>query len=412
MSKRRVVITGLGMVTPLGNDVASTWEAIKAGKSGAGFIDNFDTSIYNTKIAAQVKNFDASEYLPPREIKRLSVFIQYGIAAAEQAIQDSGLNLMELDRERIGVSIGSGIGGIEEIERNHTILQSSGPRRISPFFVPAAITNMLSGIVSIRHQLYGPNIAISTACTTGLHSIGHAARMIAYGDADVMLAGGSEKASTPLGIAGFGAAKALSTNNENPQQASRPWDTARDGFVLGDGAGIVVVEELEHAKRRGAKIYAELAGFGMSGDGYHMTSPPEDGRGGMLAMKNALADANISPDAIGYINAHATSTLVGDISEASAITNLFSNTKDSILVSSTKSMTGHLLGAAGAVESIFTILALRDQIAPPTINLINQDPRVALNLVPNNVAKVSMDYALCNSFGFGGTNGSLIFKLL
>lgn len=412
MSKRRVVVTGLGMISPLGNDVNSTWQAILAGENGTNLITNFDTSAYSTKIAAQVKHFDASSYLSPREIKRLSIFIQYGIVAAEQAILDANLDFDTLNRDRIGVAIGSGIGGIEEIEKNCLILAKSGPRKLSPFFVPATVINMLSGIISIRHKLHGPNITISTACTTGLHNIGHAARMISYGDADVMIAGGSEKASTALGVAGFAAARALSVRNDVPLEASRPWDQDRDGFVLGDGAGILVIEEYEHAKKRGAHIYAEIVGFGMSGDGYHMTSPPENGAGGILAMKNSLNDAGISPDAIQYINAHATSTSTGDLAEANAISTLFKNTQQDILVSSTKSMTGHLLGAAGAVESIFTILALQDQIAPPTINLIHQDPLVNLNLVPNKAIKTTMEYALCNSFGFGGTNGSIVFKLI
>ncbi|MFI3256236.1 MAG: beta-ketoacyl-ACP synthase II, partial [Psittacicella sp.] len=337
--------------------------------------------------------------------------IQYGIAATQQAVSDANLDFKSLDRTRIGVAIGSGIGGIEIIEKNHSALIQSGPKKVSPFFVPATIVNMLAGTISIQYKLYGPNIAISTACTSALHNLGHAARMISYGDADIMIAGGAEKASTALGIAGFGAAKALSTHNDKPEEASRPWDDARDGFVLGDGAGILILEEYEHAIKRNAKIYAEIAGFGMSGDGHHMTSPPEDGFGGALAMKNSLKDANISPEKIGYINAHGTSTPLGDYAEANAISSIFD--KDKVLVSSTKSMTGHLLGAAGAIESIFTILSLKDQIVPPTINLVNQDTRVNLNLVPNKSIKTqNMKYALCNSFGFGGTNGSIIFKLV
>ena len=340
----------------------------------------------------------------------MDLLIQYGNAAGIQAIQDSGLSVTEKNAHRIGVAIGSGIGGLTLIEENHTALVHGGPRKVSPFFVPSTIVNMIAGHLSINYKLHGPNITIATACTTGVHNIGHAARMISYGDADVMIAGGAEKASSPLGIAGFGAARALSTRNDNPQAASRPWDIDRDGFVLGDGAGVMVLEEYEHAKARGAKIYAELVGFGMSGDGYHMTSPPADGAGAALAMSNALRDANLKPEQVGYVNAHGTSTPAGDIAEATAISNVFNANKDSILVSSTKSMTGHLLGAAGAVESIFTVLALQDQIVPPTINLDNQDPNVTLDLVPNTARKVELEYALCNSFGFGGTNGSLIFK--
>lgn len=410
MSKRRVVVTGLGMVTPLGNDVDSTWKNILAGKSGVNLIENFDTTQHTTKFAAQVKNFNTEEYISRKDAKKMDLFIQYGIAAGMQAIQDSALEITSTNSSRIGVAIGSGIGGLGMIEENHAAILNNGPRKVSPFFVPSTIVNMIAGHLSINYKLHGPNITIATACTSGVHNIGHAARIIAYGDADVMLAGGAEKASTSLGIAGFGAARALSTRNDNPQAASRPWDIDRDGFVLGDGAGVVVLEEYEHAKARGAKIYAELVGFGMSGDGYHMTSPPEDGAGAALAMQNALDDAQIKAEQVGYINAHGTSTPAGDIAEATAVSTVFATNKDSIMVSSTKSMTGHLLGAAGAVESIFTILALRDQIVPPTINLENQDPNVMLDLVPNKARQVEMEYALCNSFGFGGTNGSLIFR--
>lgn len=410
MSKRRIVVTGIGMISPLGNDVNSTWRNLIAGKSGINLIENFDTSNHTTKFAGQVKNFNNEEYISRKDAKKMDIFIQYGIAAGIQAIQDSGLEITEKNADRIGVAIGSGIGGIGLIEENHSALMAGGPRKVSPFFVPSTIVNMIAGHLSINYKLHGPNITIATACTTGVHNIGNAARMIAYGDADVMVAGGAEKASTPLGIAGFGAARALSTRNDNPQAASRPWDIDRDGFVLGDGAGIIILEEYEHAKARNAKIYAELVGFGMSGDGYHMTSPPEDGAGAILAMRNAIRDAQIQPQQIGYVNAHGTSTPVGDIAEAAAISNVFTSNKNSILVSSTKSMTGHLLGAAGAVEAIFTILALKDQIVPPTINLNQQDPRVELDLVPNYARKAELEYALCNSFGFGGTNGSLIFK--
>ncbi|MGV6988412.1 beta-ketoacyl-ACP synthase II [Testudinibacter sp. P80/BLE/0925] len=410
MSKRRVVVTGLGMLSPLGNDVNSTWQNLLAGKSGINLIENFDTSNHTTKFAGQVKNFNSEEYISRKDTKKMDLFIQYGIAAGMQAIQDSGLEVTEQNAQRIGVAIGSGIGGLGLIEENHTALIAGGPRKVSPFFVPSTIVNMIAGHLSINYKLHGPNITIATACTTGVHNIGHAARIIAYGDADVMIAGGAEKASTSLGIAGFGAARALSTRNDNPQAASRPWDVDRDGFVLGDGAGVMVLEEYEHAKARGAKIYAELVGFGMSGDGYHMTSPPEDGAGAALAMSNAVRDAQIEPQQVGYVNAHGTSTPAGDVAEATAISSVFAANKDRILVSSTKSMTGHLLGAAGAVEAIFTVLALRDQIVPPTINLDNQDPNVTLDLVPNTARKAELDYALCNSFGFGGTNGSLIFK--
>jgi 3-oxoacyl-[acyl-carrier-protein] synthase II len=410
MSKRRVVVTGLGILSPLGNDVNSTWQNLLAGKSGINLIENFDTTNHTTKFAGQVKDFNCEEYISRKDAKKMDLFIQYGIAAGIQAIQDSGLSVTEKNAHRIGVAIGSGIGGLTLIEENHTALVHGGPRKVSPFFVPSTIVNMIAGHLSINYKLHGPNITIATACTTGVHNIGHAARMISYGDADVMIAGGAEKASSPLGIAGFGAARALSTRNDNPQAASRPWDIDRDGFVLGDGAGVMVLEEYEHAKARSAKIYAELVGFGMSGDGYHMTSPPADGAGAALAMSNALRDANLKPEQVGYVNAHGTSTPAGDIAEATAISNVFNANKDSILVSSTKSMTGHLLGAAGAVESIFTVLALQDQIVPPTINLENQDPNVTLDLVPNTARKVELEYALCNSFGFGGTNGSLIFK--
>lgn len=409
MSKRRVVVTGLGMLSPLGNDVETTWKNILAGKSGVNLIENFDTTQHTTKFAAQVKDFDASEFIPRKETKKMDLFIQYGIVAGEQAIRDSGLNF-DKDRSRIGIAVGSGIGGIGLIETNTNNLAKFGPRKVSPFFVPSTIINMAAGHISINHQLYGPNISISTACTSGVHNIGHAARMISYGDADVMIAGSAEKASTSLGIAGFGALRALSTRNDSPEKASRPWDINRDGFVLGDGAGILVLEEYEHAKARGAKIYAEIIGFGMSADGHHMTSPPEDGAGAALAMQNAIKDANIEAQQIGYINAHGTSTPVGDIAEATAITNVMGEHKNKVLVSSTKSMTGHLLGAAGAIESIFTILALRDQVAPPTINLDEQDPKVTLDLVANKSRPAELEYALNNSFGFGGTNGSIIFR--
>ncbi|MEK9495600.1 beta-ketoacyl-ACP synthase II [Photorhabdus sp. P32] len=411
MSKRRVVVTGLGMLSPVGNTAESSWKAVCAGQSGISLIDHFDTSHHATKFAGLVKDFNHEDFnISRKDARKMDDFIQYGIAAGVQAIEDSGIEVTEANASRFGAAIGSGIGGLGLIEENHGALVANGPRKISPFFVPSTIVNMVAGHLSIIYGLRGPSISIATACTSGVHNIGHAARIIAYNDADIMLAGGAEKASTPLGVGGFGAARALSTRNDNPQGASRPWDKDRDGFVLGDGAGILVLEEYEHAKRRGAKIYAEIVGFGMSSDAYHMTSPPENGAGAALAMENALKDAGITTKQVGYINAHGTSTSAGDLAEAHAVESVFGEGAD-VLVSSTKSMTGHLLGAAGAVESIFTILALRDQIVPPTINLENQDENCRLDFVPNESRKVEgMEYALCNSFGFGGTNGSLIFR--
>ncbi|WP_323838538.1 beta-ketoacyl-ACP synthase II [Photorhabdus africana] len=411
MSKRRVVVTGLGMLSPVGNTAESSWKAVCAGQSGISLIDHFDTSHHATKFAGLVKDFNHEDFnISRKDARKMDDFIQYGIAAGVQAIEDSGIEVTEANASRFGAAIGSGIGGLGLIEENHGALVASGPRKISPFFVPSTIVNMVAGHLSIIYGLRGPSISIATACTSGVHNIGHAARIIAYNDADIMLAGGAEKASTPLGVGGFGAARALSTRNDNPQGASRPWDKERDGFVLGDGAGILVLEEYEHAKRRGAKIYAEIVGFGMSSDAYHMTSPPENGAGAALAMENALKDAGITTKQVGYINAHGTSTFAGDLAEAHAVESVFGEGTD-VLVSSTKSMTGHLLGAAGAVESIFTILALRDQVVPPTINLENQDENCRLDFVPNESRKVEgMEYALCNSFGFGGTNGSLIFR--
>jgi len=413
VSKRRVVVTGLGMLSPVGNTVESTWSALLAGKSGISLIDHFDTSAYATKFAGVVKDFNCEEYISRKDARKMDAFIQYGIAAGIQAMQDSGLEINEQNAPRIGAAIGSGIGGLGLIEENHSSLVQSGPRKISPFFVPSTIVNMIAGHLSIMFGLRGPSISISTACTSGVHNIGHAARIIAFNDADVMLAGGGEKASTPLGIGGFGAARALSTRNDNPHAASRPWDKDRDGFVLGDGAGIMVLEEYEHAKKRGAKIYAELVGFGMSSDAFHMTSPPEDGTGAALSMNNALRDAGINASQIGYINAHGTSTPAGDKAEAQAVKSVFGADAHKVLVSSTKSMTGHLLGAAGAVESIFTVLALRDQAVPPTINLDNPDSGCDLDFVAHEGRQVrDMQYTLCNSFGFGGTNGSLVFRKL
>lgn len=410
MAKRRVVVTGLGCISPVGNDVDSTWANIKAGVSGIGEITYFDTTAYSTKIAGEVKDFDPTQYIDKKETKKMDRFIQLGIAAGMQALDDSGLEITDANAKRVGVAIGSGIGGLPLIEENHTKLVNSGPRRVSPFFVPSTITNMVSGFLSIMRGLKGPNLNVVTACTTGVHNIGIGARAIAYGDADVMVTGGAESTITPLAIAGFGSARALSTNNENPQQASRPWDEARDGFVMGEGAGVVVLEEYEHAVARGATIYAELSGFGMSGDAYHMTSPPENGEGAADAMQNALNDAAIAPELVGYINAHGTSTPAGDIAEIAAVRSIFGAHADAILVSSTKSMIGHLLGAAGSVEAIFTIKALQEQIAPPTINLDNPGEKCDLNLVPHKAQAFNADYALCNSFGFGGTNGSLLFR--
>ena len=409
---RRVVITGMGMLSPLGNTVDETWQSLLLGKSGIREIDHFDTADYTTKFAGLINHFDATDYMERKEAKKMDLFIQYGVAAGVQAVKDSGLTITEENAPRIGVAIGSGIGGLGLIEQNHVkLLKASGnPRKLSPFFVPSTIINMISGHLSIMFGLQGPNIAITTACTSGVHNIGHAARMIAYGDADAMVAGGAEKASTTLGMGGFGAARALSTRNDDPQAASRPWDKDRDGFVLGDGAGVMVVEEYEHAKARGAKIYAELVGFGMSGDAYHMTSPPADGAGAARAMANALNDAKIGTENIGYINAHGTSTPTGDIAETNAVKTIFSENANKVMMGSTKSMTGHLLGAAGAVEAIFSIKALMHNAVPPTINLDNPGEGCDLDYIQGAARDVNLDYVLCNSFGFGGTNGSLIFK--
>ncbi|MFT2795085.1 beta-ketoacyl-ACP synthase II [Serratia sp. N21D137] len=411
MSKRRVVVTGLGMLSPVGNTVESTWNALLAGQSGISLIDHFDTTAYATRFAGLVKNFNCEDFISRKDARKMDAFIQYGIVAGMQAMQDAGLDINEANANRIGAAIGSGIGGLGLIEENHSSLVNGGPRKISPFFVPSTIVNMIAGHLTIMYGMRGPSISIATACTSGVHNIGHAARIIAYNDADVMLAGGAEKASTPLGVGGFGAARALSTRNHNPQAASRPWDKDRDGFVLGDGAGMMVLEEYEHAKRRGAKIYAEIVGFGMSSDAYHMTSPPENGAGAALAMENALRDAGVTTSQIGYINAHGTSTPAGDKAETQAVKSVFGSDANRVMVSSTKSMTGHLLGAAGAIESIFTVLALRDQAVPPTINLDNPDEGCDLDFVPHEARQTKdMEFTLCNSFGFGGTNGSLIFR--
>ncbi|QXN62021.1 beta-ketoacyl-ACP synthase II [Serratia fonticola] len=411
MSKRRVVVTGLGMLSPVGNTVESTWNALLAGQSGISLIDHFDTTAYATRFAGLVKNFNCEDFISRKDARKMDAFIQYGIVAGMQAMQDAGLDIDEANANRIGAAIGSGIGGLGLIEENHSSLVNGGPRKISPFFVPSTIVNMIAGHLTIMYGMRGPSISIATACTSGVHNIGHAARIIAYNDADVMLAGGAEKASTPLGVGGFGAARALSTRNDNPQAASRPWDKDRDGFVLGDGAGMMVLEEYEHAKQRGAKIYAEIVGFGMSSDAYHMTSPPENGAGAALAMENALRDAGVTTSQIGYINAHGTSTPAGDKAETQAVKSVFGSDANRVMVSSTKSMTGHLLGAAGAIESIFTVLALRDQAVPPTINLDNPDEGCDLDFVPHEARQTKdMEFTLCNSFGFGGTNGSLIFR--
>lgn len=410
MAKRRVVITGLGLITPVGNDVDTTWQALLAGQSGIEPITKFDAEGFGTRFSGSVKDFDVEQYLPKKDARKMDLFIQYGMAAGIQAMTDSGIDMEQMDPSRIGTAIGAGMGGMWLIEQNHSALLKGGPRKISPFFVPSTIINMIAGHLSIKYGMTGPNFAVTTACTTGVHNIGFAARTIAYGDADVMVAGGAEDVTSPLGVGGFGAAKALSTRNDEPQKASRPWDKDRDGFVIGDGAGAMVLEEFDHAVARGATIYGELVGFGMSGDAFHMTSPPSDGAGAALAMENAIKDAGIAKTQIGYINAHGTSTPAGDKAEAAAVKQVFDAHAYDLLVSSTKSMTGHLLGAAGAVESVFTLLALRDQIVPPTINLDNPDEGCDLDFVPHTARQFNFEYALCNSFGFGGTNGSLLFK--
>ncbi|WP_417682895.1 beta-ketoacyl-ACP synthase II [Roseibium sp.] len=410
MSRRKVVVTGLGLLTPVGNTVKDTWDNILAGKSGAASIDFFDASQFATRFSASVKDFSLEPYMSAKEARKMDLFIQYGMAAAAQAIEDAGIEATESNAHRIGCAIGSGIGGLPMIEKTHDTLNNSGPRRVSPFFVPGSIINMISGNVAIKYGLRGPNIAITTACTSGTHNIGHAMRMIQYGDADVMVAGGAEMATTPLGLAGFSAARALSTRNDDPTAASRPWDRDRDGFVLGDGAGVLILEEYEHAKARGAHIYCELSGFGMSDDAFHMTAPPEDGAGAALSMQNAVNDAAIDPDRIHYINAHGTSTPAGDIAESNAAKRVLGSAADQVRMSSTKSMIGHLLGAAGAVEAAFCVLALRDQVAPPTINLDNPSEGCDLNYVAHTSQECKIDAAMSNSFGFGGTNGTLIFN--
>jgi len=405
---RRVVITGLGIISPVGNSVEESWRNILAGQSGVRLIEAFDTAAYSTRFAAYIPNFDLAEFdIPHNTARKMDPFVQYALAAAVQAIRDAGLTKNPSNADKIGVSIGSGIGGLSFIEKNHQTLLDSGPRRVSPFFIPGAIINIAAGYVSILYGFKGPNLAYVTACSTGAHSIGMAARHIAYGDADIMVAGGSEYATTPLGVAGFAAVRALSTRNDDPAGASRPWDIERDGFVLGDGAGIVVLEEYEHAKKRGANIYAEFLGIGMSGDAHHITQPAEGGTGGAAAIHSALQDAHINVTDVDYINAHGTSTLVGDVGETLGIKLAFGDHAKSIAVSSTKSMTGHLLGAAGAVETIFSVLALRDQIAPPTINLHNPSPDCDLDYVPLQPREMKINVCLSNSFGFGGTNVTL-----
>ncbi|MCI3204028.1 beta-ketoacyl-ACP synthase II [Pandoraea capi] len=410
MSRRRVVITGLGLISPVGNTVAEGWENLVAGRSGIANITKFDASNHKVRFAGEVKNFDTEKYLSAKEARRMDTFIHFGLAAGIQAFEDSGLQITAENAERVGVLVGSGIGGLPMIEDTQTDLLNGGPRKISPFFVPGSIINMISGHLSIKYGLKGPNLAIVTACTTGLHCIGQAARMIQYGDADAVLAGGAESTVSPLGIGGFAAMTALSVRNDDPATASRPWDRDRDGFVLGEGAGVMMVEEYEHAKARGAKIYAELKGFGMSADAYHMTAPCEDGDGALRAMTNALRDAGINADAVNYVNAHGTSTPLGDIAETVAVKRLMGDAAKNVVVNSTKSMTGHLLGGAGGLESVFTVLAIHHQISPPTINIFNQDPACDLDYCANTARDLKIDVALKNSFGFGGTNGSLVFQ--
>jgi len=411
MASRRVVVTGTGMVSPLGNTTEESWSAALKGESGIALIDRFDTEKFASKIGGAVKDLDIESYISKKDIRKIDVFMQYGMVAAIQAINEAGLNDCEDSEllDQVGVAIGSGIGGLETIERNYKALLDGGPRKVSPFFVPGTVINMIGGNLAIRYGFKGPNIAITTACTTGTHNIGYAARTIAYGDADIMIAGGAEMATTPTGVASFCSARALSTRNDEPQRASRPWDVDRDGFVLGDGAGVLVLEELESAKKRGANIICELVGFGMSDDANHITSPLENGEGAQASMNKALSDAGISADKIDYVNAHGTSTPLGDIAECRAVKSVFGSTVESLKVSSTKSMTGHLLGAAGAIEAIFCINSIRDSIVAPTINLENPSDECDLNFVPNVAQEGVVNYALSNSFGFGGTNGSLIF---
>ncbi|MBB2484255.1 beta-ketoacyl-ACP synthase II [Mitsuaria sp. WAJ17] len=412
MSRRRVVVTGLGLISPVGNTVAEGWANILAGQSGIDRITRFDASNFACQFAGEVKGFEVGDYMSTKEARTMDRFIHFGLAASIQAVRDAGLatndQLTEEQAERIGVLVGSGIGGLPMIEETHAELTARGPRRISPFFVPASIINMISGHVSIKYGFQGPNLGIVTACTTGLHSIGEAGRLIEYGDADVMIAGGAESTVSPLGVGGFAAARALSTRNDDPKTASRPWDKDRDGFVLGEGAGVLVLEEYEHAKKRGAKIYCELAGFGMGADAYHMTAPNVDGP--KRSMRAALRNAGINPDQVQYMNAHGTSTPLGDVNETNATKLAFGDHAKQLVISSTKSMTGHLLGGAGGIESVFTVLAVHNQVAPPTINIFNQDPECDLDYCANVAREMKIEYAAKNNFGFGGTNGTLIFK--
>ena len=412
MKKRRVVITGLGIVCPVGNTIAEAWRNILNGNSGIDTLENINTEGQAVTFGGSVKNFDISEYLSPKEAKKMDIFIHYGMAAGIQAIEDSGIEVSESNAERIGVAIGAGIGGLTTIEKTADLFREKGPRRISPFFVPSSIINMVSGNLSIKYGLKGPNFAIVTACTTGTHNIGDASRIIEYGDADVMIAGGTEMSTTNCGLGGFAAARALSTRNDDPKTASRPWDIDRDGFVLGDGAGVMVLEEYEHAKKRGANIYAELSGYGMSSDAYHMTLPSEDGEGAARCITNAINNAGINPNEVDYINAHGTSTPAGDIAETEAAKLALGSHSNNMVMSSTKSMTGHLLGAAGGIEAIFSTLSIKDQVAPPTINIFNQDPKCDLDYAANEAKEIIINNSISNSFGFGGTNGSIVISKL
>jgi 3-oxoacyl-[acyl-carrier-protein] synthase II len=410
VSRRRVVVTGIGIVSPIGNNAADNWASIEAGRSGITRITRFDASAMACQIAGEVKGFDPTQYIPPKEVRRMDTFIHYGLAAGIEAVKDAGLDTPQGDPTRIGVNIGAGIGGLPLIEGTHDALLEGGPRKVSPFFIPGSIINMISGNLSIQFGFKGPNLAMVTACTTATHCIGESGRIIEYGDADIMIAGGAEAAICALGIAGFAAARALSTRNDDPATASRPWDVGRDGFVMGEGAGVLVLEEYEHAKARGAKIYCELAGYGMSGDAHHITAPCEDGEGASRCMINALRNASANADEIDYINAHGTSTPLGDVAEQIAVKRALGDHAYKVAVSSTKSMTGHLLGAAGGVEAVYSVLAVHHQVAPPTINLYEQDPQCDLDFVPNAARKMKIGLALSNSFGFGGTNGTLAFR--
>ena len=411
MSRRRVVVTGLGIVSPVGNDVASAWDSILSGRSGIAAVTRFDTASFPTHFGGEIRQLDLEPYMSTKDARRMDAFMQYGVVAGTQAMRDSGLVVTESNSDRIGILMGSGMGGLESIEETYDkYLETHSPKKVSPFFIPASIINLVSGHLSIAFNVTGPNLAVATACTTSTHSLGLAMRLIQYGEADAMLAGGSEMATCVTGMSGFAQAKALSQRNDDPAGASRPWDKDRDGFVMGDGAGAMMLEEYEQAKARGAKIYAEIVGFGMSGDAFHVTAPPENGEGARKAMAKALSDAQLNPDEVQYVNAHATSTELGDRAETLAIRRAFGPAADKLAVSSTKSMTGHLLGAAGAVEAIFSVLALRDQVAPPTINLHTPGEGCDLDYVPNTARKMPIEYALSNSFGFGGTNGSLIFR--